>query len=71
MSKKIEISPEYIPVSRVKVVLAMTDQGALRWMRRNNCAVKIGGRYFLTREKLLANFPHLSQGQADAEDYTR
>lgn len=59
-----------IPMSRVAKVMGWTQDGARRWVRKNNCGVKIGSRLFLTKEKLLANFPGLVDSSEDLEDYT-
>ena len=57
-------------MTEVSQVLGISVQGARKWCKKNNCAVKIGGRYFLTKQKLLANFPELTDKSEDLEDYT-
>ncbi len=70
MTRKVYVGPECVPIKTVALVFNGNYRRALRWVRKNNCAVKIGGRYFLTKEKLLACFPGLGLGHGDPEDYT-
>jgi hypothetical protein len=51
---------EYTP-RQVADMIGMTFSGALRWLKRNGLAVKVGGRWRVSLSRLAAEFPETYQ----------
>ena len=49
----------YISVAQVARLLGWRTQRAKRWLRREGAAVKIGDRWYTTRDRLRASFPEV------------
>ena len=70
MTKRIKIDSKNVPITLIAETLGWSYRKALRWVRKNSCGVRIGGRWFVTKDKLFDNFQHLRMGDHDQEDYT-
>jgi hypothetical protein len=70
MSEKVETMPGNLPMSLVSSIIGKTPRSSRRWVKRNNCGVKVGRFWYLSTEKLLANFIHLTESIEDAQEYT-